>query len=152
MQKALVRFRRVARPVAAALLATGCFQYVPAPSTPAPQSEVRVTLARPLNIQMGEFVLSEVNRVEGVVADTSGQNLALVARWLYPRGGRKYDAQYGSYDFPLSEVQKLEVWQFSPRRTLLLSGVLAGAAAIVARVIWRVARGDTFDRPPAEPM
>ncbi|GIW51415.1 MAG: hypothetical protein KatS3mg081_0770 [Gemmatimonadales bacterium] len=145
------RFRRLVRPVAAALLLTGCFQYVPASSTPPPQTEVRVTLSRALDIQMGEFTLSEVNRVEGVVADTSGQNLALVARWLYPRAGRKYDAQYGSYDFPLSDVQKLEVWQFSPKRTAILGVVVAGGVATLLRFVWRVASGNTQDQPRVEP-
>jgi hypothetical protein len=134
-------------------LATACFQYVPAdvPPVPPPQTEVRVTLATPLDITMGEFTLNGVTRLEGVVAEGDDQGVSLVARWLYPSGGRKYDAQYGSYDVPLQQIQQLEVWRFSPRRTLILGGLVTGAAAVLLRVIWRVARGDTFDPPRADP-
>ena len=52
--------RRVSRPIAAVLLFTGCFQYVPAPPPlPGPQTEVRVTLAQPMYIPMGEFTLNQ---------------------------------------------------------------------------------------------
>lgn len=147
------RIRQASAPVAASLLVTACFQYVPAqvPPIPPPETEIRVTLATPLDIPMGEFTLNGVTRIEGVVADSNGQGISLVARWLYPTGGRKYHAQYGSYDVPLGQIQQLEVWRFSPRRTLILGGVITGAAAVLLQVIWRVARGDTFDSPRVEP-
>ncbi len=101
---------------------------------------------------MGEFTLTGVNRVEGVVTDTTGQNLALVAKWLYPGRGRKYFAQYGSYDFPLTDVQELEVWQFSPKRTAILGIVLAAGTATLLRFVWRLATGNPEDPPRAEPQ
>ncbi|MBI2404370.1 MAG: hypothetical protein HYV20_16855, partial [Gemmatimonadetes bacterium] len=112
-------------PPVAALLVTGCFHYVPAApgALPKPDTEVRVTFAQPIDIPMGEFTLNEVTRIEGVVAQADRDTLGLVARWLYPRVGRKYDAMFGSYNIPRGEIQQLEEWRFWGKRTAIFAGV-----------------------------
>lgn len=142
--------RRACRPVAALLLFTGCFHYVPAEVTqlPKPETEVRVTLTDPLDIPMGEFTLHDVTRIEGIVAETNGDTLGLVARWLYPQVGRKYDALFGSYNIPVAGIGQLEEWRFSGKRTAIFVGVSAALAMVVVASVWRVIRGE---EPGGEP-
>jgi len=149
--------RRALAPAAALLLPAylaACFQYVPAalPPLPKPSTQVRVTLAEPMNISMGEFTLHDVTRIEGLVAAANGDTLGLVAKWLYPRVGRKYDALYGSYDVPLAEVQQLEAWRFAPKRTAVFLGVTAVATVVILHTVWRVVSGGRLgevEPPPA---
>ena len=142
--------RRVSRPVAAVLLLTGCFQYVPAEVTPLPkpETEVRVTLTDPLDIPMGEFTLHDVTRIEGITAQAEGDTLGMVAKWLYPQVGRKYDALFGAYNIPLAGIQQLEEWRFSGRRTAIFLGTSAVLTGLFLHAAWRVIRGG---RPEGEP-
>lgn len=148
------RFRELSAPVAGVLLVTGCFHYVPSEIPPAPKAatEVRVTLATPIDIPMGDFTLNEVSMIEGIVSEVNGDTLGLVAKWLYPRMGRKWDALYGSYDVPFGEIQQLEEWRLAPRRTLLFTvGAVAGATLLISWV-WRVVVGGSgADGPIVEP-
>lgn len=139
------------------LLVTGCFQYVPVQVSPPPkpQTEVRVTVAEPFDIPMGEFTLNDVTRVEGIVAEANGDTLVLVAKWLHPRVGRKYDALYGSYAIPFAEIKQLERWRFSGKRTVLFLGATGAITAFVLNSVWLVVRGDRpteVEPPPASVM
>lgn len=146
--------KRLARPVAAVLLFTGCFHYVPAqvPPLPQPQTEIRVTLSEPWSIPMGEFTLHDVTRVEGIVAETSGDTLGMVARWLFPRVGNKYDALYASYNIPVASIGQLEEWRFWGRRTAIAVAVSAVVTTFVLNAVWRVVRGQgpPDGEPPAQ--
>lgn len=128
---------------------SACFHYVPVnvPPLPKPQAEVRVTLAKPLDIAMGEFTLNKVSGIEGIVAAADADTLGLVARWLYPRGGQRYDALYGSYGIPLSGIEQLEEWRFSARRTAILLGV----GAVTVGVFFSLARRGLSSQPPPPP-
>lgn len=138
------------RPVAAVLLFTGCFHYVPAAVSPLPpeQTEIRVTLADPIDITMGDFTLNDVTRIEGIVAEANGDTLGLVAKWLYPRFGRKYDALFGSYDIPVSGIEQLETWRFSGKRTALVVGAAAAVTAFAVAAVWRAVAGGGGGEPP----
>jgi len=144
--------RRIMAPAAAWLLAaylSACFHYVPAETLPLPErnTDVRLTLAEPLDITMGEFTLNDVTRIEGTVDLADGDTLGLVAKWLYPRLGRKYDALYGSYTIPVSGIEQLERWRFDTRRTVLFVGVTAGITAFVLSQVWRVISGGSITEP-----
>jgi len=149
--------RRIMVPAAAWLLPaylSACFHYVPAETLPLPErnTDVRLTLAEPLDITMGEFTLNDVTRIEGTVDIADGDTLGLVARWLYPRLGRKYDALYGSYTIPVSEIEQLERWRFDTKRTVLFLGASAAITTFVLHAVWRVVRGGgpgEVDPPPA---
>lgn len=144
--------KRVMRPVAAVLLLTGCFHYVPAEVTslPSPRTEVRITLSQPIDIPMGEFTLNEVTRIEGVVAEANGDTLDLVARWLYPRVGRKWDAMFGSYGVPITQIQQLEEWRLSPRTTAIVLGVSAAVLAVLFGAVRRATSGGGIEPPPPD--
>ena len=147
---------RILAPAAALLLPaclSACFQYVPAATLPLPErnSDVRLTLVQPLDITMGEFTLNDVTRIEGTVDTADGDTLGLVAKWLYPRVGRKYDAMYGSYAFPVAGIEQLERWRFSARRTVLFVGVTAALTTLVLDQVWRVVRGGQTTEPPPPP-
>jgi hypothetical protein len=90
---------------------------------------------------MGDFTLNGVTRIEGVVAEADTDTLGMVARWLYPRVGRKFDAMYGSYHVPLADIERLEEWRFAGKRTVLAVGVGAVVTALVLNAVWRVVRG-----------
>jgi hypothetical protein len=144
--------RRPLAPVAALVLPaylSACFRYVPEAPVPLPaaNTEVRVTLAEPIDISMGEFTLNQVTRIEGTVAEADGDTLSLVAKWLYPQVGRKYDALYGSYAIPAAGIQQLETWRFSGKRTVLFTVAAVGLTAFVLSQVWRVVQGN----PPIEP-
>lgn len=140
----LDHIRQASAPIAAVLLLTGCFHYVPAqiPPLPKPETEVRVTLADPLDIPMGEFTLNHVTRIEGIVAAADGDTLALVAKWLHPRGGRRYDALFGSHNIPVAGIEQLEEYRFSGKRTAILLGAGAAVVAAFFDLIRRVVTGD----------
>lgn len=140
------------RPIAAMLMLTGCFHYVPAAVEPPPraQTEVRVTLAQSIDIPMGEFTLNEVTRIEGIVAAADGDTLGLVARWLYPRVGRKYDAMYGSYGIPVTQIQQLEEWRLSARTTAIVLGVSAAVLAVLFGAVRRATSGGGIETPPPD--
>lgn len=141
--------RRWSRPVAAVLLLTGCFHYVPAevPPLPKPETEVRVTLTSALDIPMGEFTLNDVTRIEGIVAEADNDTLGLVAKWLHVRVGRKYDALFGSYNIPVAGIEQLEEWRLSGKRTI----VLAGLSVAVVAVFFELARRALSSELPGPP-
>ncbi|MBI2537146.1 MAG: hypothetical protein HYW06_09360 [Gemmatimonadetes bacterium] len=148
--------RLVFAPAATLLLpayVAACFHYVPidVPPLPKAQTEVRVTLASPMDISMGEFTLNDVTRIEGIVTEVNGDTLGLVARWLHPRAGNRYDAMFGSYDIPVTNIEQLEAWRLSGRRTAILLGATAAGVAVFFDLIRRVVSGDRpGDIPPPE--
>ncbi|HWP39168.1 MAG TPA: hypothetical protein VNL18_16590 [Gemmatimonadales bacterium] len=136
--------RRIARPVAASLLVTGCFQYVPAsyPPPPKPRSEVRLEFASPRDIPMGEFTLNEVTVLEGIVAEATEDTLGLWARWIRSKLGQKYDAQGATFYVPRSDVGRLDSYRFSGKRTFwLTAGLVAATTAAILAVRKTVAGG-----------
>jgi hypothetical protein len=135
-------------------MVAGCFHYVPAAagSAPRPETEVRVTLAQPIDIPMGEFTLNDVTRIEGVVTAADGDTLGLVAKWLRPQVGRRWDALFATYNIPVADIGQLEQWRLSGKRTVLFVGASAVVTAVVLNAVWRVVRGDRpgdVDVPPA---
>ncbi len=147
--------RTVVAPAAALLLAAylpACFHYVPAnvTSLPGPQSEVRVTLNRPIDIPMGEFTLNEVERIEGIVSAAERDTLVVVARWLHPRVGTKWDAMLGSYGIPIGEIQQLEEWRLSPRTTAIVLGASAAVLAVLFSAVRRATSGGGVQPPPPD--
>jgi hypothetical protein len=138
------RVRQLVFSIAALLLGTGCFHYVPTDvsSPPKPETEVRITLAQPMDVPMGEFTLNEVTRIEGIVTGADGDTLGVVARWLRPRVGRRYDALFASYNIPVSGIGQLEEWRVSGKRTILFAGALGVVTVVVLDAIWKVVRGD----------
>ncbi|HEX9581770.1 MAG TPA: hypothetical protein VF970_11755 [Gemmatimonadales bacterium] len=122
----------LSRPVAAGLLVTGCFQYVPGsyPPAPKPNAEVRVELTGPRDIPMGEFTLNEVTVIEGTVAEATEDTLGIWARWLRPRVGRKYDAAGATFYIPRSDIARVDGWQLAPGRTVLAIGIGAAAGTL----------------------
>jgi hypothetical protein len=101
---------------------------------------------------MGEFTLHDVTTIEGIVAESNGDTLGMVARWLYPQMGRKYDALFASYNIPVAGIEQLEEWRFSGKRTAILLGTGAVLTTLFLRSVWGVIRGDRpggIDPPPA---
>ncbi|HEX9580361.1 MAG TPA: hypothetical protein VF970_04575 [Gemmatimonadales bacterium] len=145
-----LRLRQLSRPVAAGLLVTGCFQYVPGsyPPAPKPNSEVRVELASPRDIPMGEFTLNEVTVIEGTVAEATEDTLGIWARWIRPRLGRKYDAAGATFYIPRSEIASMDGWRLAPRRTVLAIGVGVAAGALLLGVIGLVGASGTGPGDP----
>ncbi|MBI2072403.1 MAG: hypothetical protein HYT81_05090 [Gemmatimonadetes bacterium] len=144
--------RTVLAPAAVLLLPaylSACFHYVPASLSPLPKpkTEVRVTLAKPMDITMGEFTLHDVTTIEGIVTETNSDTLGLVARWLRPRVGPKYDAIGGAYYFSLEGIGQLEQWRVSGKRTAVL---LAAGVAVAAFFVelGRRALGGELTGPP----
>lgn len=131
------RMRQVSAPVAAALLVTGCFHYVPLTDAMVPSSgtEVRATLSPPRNFNMGEFTLNEVTTVEGRLVDPTPDSLGLWVTWFRPRGGERYYGNYAGYYIGRDNVAQLEEWRLSPKRTIALgvfsAGVIAGFYALI---------------------
>jgi hypothetical protein len=146
------RFRLIARPVAASLMVTGCFQYVPAsyPPAPKPRSEVRVELASPRDIPMGEFTLNEVTVLEGIVAEATEDTLGLWARWIRSKLGQKYDAQGATFYVPRTDVGRLDSWSFSGKRTLWLSAALVVATTATILAVRKTVAGGPGGSPPPD--
>jgi hypothetical protein len=84
---------------------------------------------------MGEFTLNGVTVIEGMVAEATEDTLALWARWIRPRIGRKYDAMSATFSLPRGEISHVDDWRFSAKRTLVVTGVsVAVASALIAAV------------------
>jgi hypothetical protein len=96
---------------------------------PGPQSEVRVGLSSPISVPLGEVTLHDVTSVEGVVAQSGADSLSVFAKWLYPQIGIKYDAEGATFQFPRSNIARLERYRFSTPMTLG-AGVIAGAVVV----------------------
>lgn len=130
-----VGFRRtIAAPAAALLLPaylSACFHYVSGATDPlpGPQSEVRVGLTAPISVPLGEVTLHDVTTVEGVVAQSGADSLSVFAKWLYPQVGIKYDALGATFQFPKSNIARLEQYRFSTPMTLG-AGLVAGAVVV----------------------
>ncbi len=124
----LGRIRHASAPVAAALLVSGCFQYVPVSNDviPEPGVDVRATLSPPRDFNLGTFTLNEVTTVEGYLVDSSPDSLGLWVKWFKPRGEERYYGNNVGYYIPRANVAKLEVWRPSPKRTIGMLAVTGG--------------------------
>ena len=124
--------RNVLGPAAALLLPaylSACFQYKPAgvEPLPGPRTEVRVHLAPPIQVPLGEVTLHDVTTIEGIASDASNDTLGVYAKWLYPRVGSKYDALGATFRVPKGRITQVEQYRFSPQRTFLAVAVTGGA-------------------------
>jgi len=132
---AILSWRRtLAAPAAAVLLPaylSACFHYVAGTTDPlpGPESEVRVGLASPISVPLGEVTLHDVTTVEGVVAQRGADSLSVFAKWLYPQIGTKYDAEGATFQFSKGEIARLEQYRFSTKMTLG-AGLVAGAVVV----------------------
>jgi len=128
-------FRRTVLAPGAALLLpaylSACFHYVPAAvePLPGPRTEVRVHLAQPLRVPLGEFTLEDVATIEGIVAETTGDTLGVWAKWLYPRLGTRYDALGATFHVSRGSISRLDQYRFSTTWTAVTLGV-AGAVVV----------------------
>jgi hypothetical protein len=90
---------------------------------------VRVHLASPINVPLGEVTLFDVRQVEGIVAQSGGDSLQVFGKWLYPGVGRKYDALGAAFSFSRGDISHVERYRFSGTRTVL-AAVVAGAIVV----------------------
>lgn len=131
------RIRRVSAPIAATLLISGCFQYVPVSDgvIPEPGVDIRATLSPPRDFNLGTVTLNEVTTVEGYLVDSNPDSLGLWVKWFKPRGEERYYGNNVGYYIPRANVAQLEVWRPSPKRTVgmvaLAGGMLAGFYALL---------------------
>lgn len=126
--------RRLAVPAAAIVLpvyTAACFQYASGrlDPPPAPRSEIKVYLAQPMNVPLGELTLYDVRSIEGILSRSTPDSLQVFARWLYPGLGRKYDAQGATFTLPRGGVARLEEYRFSAKLTALAAAI-AGAVIV----------------------
>jgi len=144
--------RHTLAPVGAILLPVylaGCFQYVPGTlePLPAPRSDVRVHLASPMDVPLGEATLRDVAVVEGIVAQSGGDSLGVFAKWLYPRLGRKYDALGATFNFSRGGISQVDQYRFSVKRTTL---AVAIAGAVVVGFLEAVRLAQAGEGPPSD--
>lgn len=146
----LVGFRRkIAAPVAAVVAPVylaGCFHYVPvdATLTPAPGTDVRVTLTSPEPFNLGEVTVNAVSLVEGTVVDPSPDSLGMWMKWLYPAVGDKVDANRAQFYLRRGNLTKLEVWRVSGKGTALAVAVTVGVIGAMLSLV-SLARGSGGD-------
>ncbi len=148
-------FRKTVLAPGAALLlpayASACFQYKAAgvEPLPGPRTEVKVHLAAPIEVPLGEVTLREVTAIEGIASDASADTLGVYAKWLYPRVGSKYDALGATFRVAKESISQVEQYRFSPQRTVLAIGV---AGAVVVGFLYAIGLakfgGTTGEVPP----
>lgn len=146
--------RSVLAPAAALLLPaylSACFRYVPAgvEPLPNPRTEVKVHLATPIQVPLGEVTLREVTTIEGIVSDATGDTLGVFANWLYPRVGTKYDAMGATFRVGKQDILSVDQYRFSPPRTAI---AVAVTGALLVSFLYAIGLaqfgGSTGDKPP----
>lgn len=125
------RSLRIALALGAGLGLSACFQYYPTKPdlTPVPGTDIRATLATPTPFDLGTETIHDVTRVEGTVVQTAGDSLGVWVSWLRIKLGPKFDGNRAQFYLQRSNIQQLEEWRFSPKRTVLTLGI--GGAVMV---------------------
>jgi hypothetical protein len=115
----------------AALGLAGCYQYYPTQPelTPSRGTDIRATLAAPTPFDLGTETIHDVTRVEGTLVDPGRDSLGVWVNWLRIQQGPKFDGNRAQFYLQRGNIKQLEAWRFSPRRTLVATGV---TGAIVA--------------------
>jgi hypothetical protein len=138
--------------MAAAILSVGCYAYRPLEQpTPAAGAEVRATLATPRNVQLGEIVVQDVNRIEGLVYQASGDSVVISGTWVYTRLGSRYAANGGAFYLTRPELgTPLEVRRVSPARTGIAGLMTVGVVAAMFAGVKQALGGGGPPPPPSD--
>jgi hypothetical protein len=103
-----------------------------------------------MDVSMGEFTINEVDQIEGIVTETQGDTLDLVARWLHPRSGRRFDAMMSSYVIPVTQIERLEEWRVSGKRTVGVVAITAATFVLFFDLVRRALGGNEPGGPPPD--
>ncbi len=137
--------------IAAAILLAGCYGYRPLEQpTPAAGTEVRAMLATPTNVELGDITVRDVDRIEGLVYQATGDSVAISGESVYTRGGSRYDANGGVFYVTRAQLRSLEVRRLSPARTSLAGLVTVGVAAAMFSGVKQALGGGGPPPPPSD--
>lgn len=142
-------------PVAALLLPaylSACFQYraTGVEPLPGPRTEVKVHLAAPIQVPLGEVTLRDVTTIEGIASGASDDTLGVFAKWLYPQVGNKYDALGATFRVAAGNIAEVEQYRFSPQRTIVAVAITGAAIVGFLYAIGLAKFGGGVDKPPEE--
>jgi len=112
-----------------ALTSSACYQYFPVrESAPLPKegTEVRILLEDPQELDLGLMTISEVNRLEGHVRESSSDSLSIFSNQLRTYYGMRQFTNGAVFTFDRSQFGRLEERKMVPWKT----GVAIGLAAV----------------------
>ncbi|MBX9928952.1 MAG: hypothetical protein K2X99_08565 [Gemmatimonadaceae bacterium] len=139
--------------IAALILQTGCYSYLPLQDKPPViGTRVAVTLNDRGRVDLGDKLGPSVDRVEGSVARIDGDRIALdVYRTTDLRGS---DANWSGerVEIGLNGVRGFQERQLSKKKSFVLAAVLIGTVVLSALTVNLSVFGDPKqDDPPAPP-
>ena len=141
------RITRLNAPLAAALLLSGCFTYVPTQLSTVPAGEdVRVHLTRRAVVELSELSPQIQEALTGTLVGTNGDRVTLRVPVAARQEGFFRSPILQDIPVPTSEILSVERREFSSARTGLF---VAGGAGVAAIIIGMIISGS--DSPDADP-
>ncbi len=118
-------------------LLTGCYHYVPlggGQAHPSPATRLRVILARPQPVRLGNITVNEAARIEGEYVDSERDTLLLSALSVVDSAGAEHLGGGATVRVAYAAIEDLQARRFSAWRSLLATGgfVVAGLLSGVA--------------------
>jgi hypothetical protein len=131
-----LRARRLpALTIAAATMLSGCYDYLPAPSSAVPPGgEIRAVLTDAGSLQLAPIIGPRVASLDGTVERAGSDSLVLHVRGLTMMNGEENGWSGERLAIPAAIVSSVQVKQLNRTRTVIASvvAIAAVAAALIA--------------------
>ena len=107
------------------LVLGGCYTYVRVDGYPPPAGkEVRAHLRPARDFGVGEIMVRDVTRIEGVMWTATADTIAVWGTWFHTALGTRFAADNAVLYLPRSGSPQLEVRKLHPARTVVVLGLL----------------------------
>src|SRR5688572_25954638 len=111
--------------------AVGCYHYVPAVATAAPQgTQLRAQLNTMAAFELSQITVNNIDRVEGEMVRVDAGDLVLSATWLQAVTGNGYAGNGWTVRIPEGNVAGLQRRTFSWWRSAVVIGAIAVGTTI----------------------
>ena len=102
----------------------GCYTYVPVNGEPPPSGkEVRAHIRPARDFGVGQIIVKDVTRIEGIMYIHTSDTIAVWSNWFYTAFGTRFFGSNAVVYIPRSEIPQLDVRKLHPARTVVALGI-----------------------------